>query len=97
MIDNCAFNYRKVFDPDTCQCTCQPDFVVLPGGGCGIACETNADCPTGRCGISAGGEGYCTDNSYLPYCTPCATDEDCYLGCSAINVFCENSICRGAL
>jgi hypothetical protein len=101
IIDNCQFNYRVVFDPDTCGCKCQDQYIQLPGGGCAVPCDTDADCADQiyghDCVSTAGGLKVCTNrNSYLPYCTPCSTDADCYLGCSAINVFCDQGTCRGA-
>jgi hypothetical protein len=70
----------------------------LPGGGCGIGCTSDADCGGSRCATAASGFKVCTNgNSFLPFCTPCVTDADCYLGCSAINVFCDAGTCRAVL
>jgi hypothetical protein len=104
-IDNCSFNFRLEFDPSTCQCRCEAPYIRLPGGGCGVGCATDADCGGASCVTSGDGLQICTQrNSYLPYCTPCETDRDCYGpieegGCQAINVFCdvETATCRGSL
>jgi hypothetical protein len=87
--------FRTVYDPDTCQCECESQFIRLPGGGCGIPCITDADCADSQfCATSADGYLVCMgQGSYLPFCTPCETDYDCYnfdtgTGCSAISALC---------
>lgn len=100
--DQCVINpgYRVVFSPETCDCVCQPGYVTLPSGnwGCGIPCEQDGECGEYNvCGTTSSGLRVCRDAGYLPYCTPCETDSDCYDRCHAVNTFCEDHVCRGAI
>jgi hypothetical protein len=94
-------NYRKQYNPDTCECECEPQYLELVNtGACATPCESDADCGgfAGGCRTSVEGQkicGHCGQSAYSG-CTdfyPCTTSDFCQTCAMAINTYCAEGIC----